>query len=68
MKYHGQNLYQAAILVTASMGKVATGINGTKVHSVFNLPICKPGNKLYYRKPSHKELQKSIIYINVLLL
>ena len=38
--------------MTESTGKAAAGINGTTVHFVLNLPICKPGNQFSYRKPS----------------
>ena len=42
MKYHGQNLNQPVVIVTASTGKTATATIGTAVHSAFNLPLCKP--------------------------
>lgn len=58
MKYHGQNLHQPAVLVTASTGKAATRINGITKHSAFNLPNCKLGKQFCSRNPSDEELNK----------
>ena len=52
MRYLNQNLDQPSILVTASTGKAATGINGITLHSAFHLPL-KSGLKSHeYKKPS----------------
>ena len=52
LRYPNQNLDQLSVLVTASTGKAATGVNDITVHSTFNLPD-KPGLKSYgYKKPS----------------
>ena len=59
------------VLVTASTRKAATGVNGTKVHFAFNLPICKLGKKFCYRKLLAEELHKKCHlykYLNSLML
>ena len=39
LRYPNQNLDQPSVLVTASTGKAATGINGITLHSAFHLPV-----------------------------
>ena len=39
LRYPYQNLDQLSVLVTASTGKAAAGINGITVHSAFYLPV-----------------------------
>ena len=71
MKYHGQNLHQPVVLVTASTGKAATRINGITKHSAFNLTICKLGKQFCSRKPSDEELNEKRYwykYLNTLML
>ena len=56
LKYPNQCLDQPSVLITASTGKAATGINGTTLHSAFHLPVSS-GFKFYeYRKPSDEIL------------
>ena len=47
LQYHTQSLNEPSILVTASTGKAATGVNGITLHSAFQLP-----RSFSYRKPS----------------
>ena len=57
LRYPNQNLDQPSVLVTASTGKAATGINGITLHSAFHLPV-KSGLKSHkYKKPSYETLQ-----------
>ena len=70
LKYPGQNLDQPSVLVTASTGKAATGINGITLHSAFNLPIKTPWKSFEYRKPSDEVLhlkRNKYKYLKVLL-
>ena len=46
LRYLNQNLDQTSVLVTASTGQTATGINGITLHAAFLLPV-KLGLKLY---------------------
>ena len=39
LRYPNQNLDQPFVLVPASTGKAATGINGITLHSAFHLPV-----------------------------
>ena len=39
LRYPNQNLDQPSVLVTASTGKAATGINGITLHSAFHLSV-----------------------------
>ena len=56
LRYPNQNLDQPSVLVTASTGKVAKGINGVTWHSAFHLPV-KSGLKPFeYKKPSDETL------------
>ena len=56
LRYPNQNPDQPSVLVTASTGKAATGINGITLHSAFHLPV-KSGLKSYeYKKPSDETL------------
>ena len=68
VKYHGQNLDQPAVLVTTSMGKAGTRINGTIVHSAFNLPIYKPENSFITDNNQMRSCIKSVFYINIAIL
>ena len=56
LRYPNQNLHQPSVLVAASTGKAATGINGITLHSAFHLPV-KSGLKSHeYKKPSDETL------------
>ena len=56
LRYPNQNLDQPSVLVTASTGKAATGINGITLNSAFHLPV-KSGLKSYkYKKPNDETL------------
>ena len=56
LRYPNQNLDQPSLLVTASTGKAATGVDGITVYSTFHLPV-KWGLKSYgYKKPSDEIL------------
>ena len=71
LKYPGQNLDQPSILVTASTGKAATGINGITLHSAFHLPIKRPGRSFQYQKPRDEVLhlmRNKYKYLVVLLI
>lgn len=58
LRYSDQILTKPSVLVTASTGKAATGVHGTKLHSAFHLPV-KTGNSLLaYRKPKDEELRE----------
>ena len=39
LRYPNQNLDQPSLLVTASTGKAATGVDGITVYSTFHLPV-----------------------------
>ena len=39
LRYQNQTLDQPSVLVTASTGKAATGINAIALHSAFHLPV-----------------------------
>ena len=70
LRYPNQNLDQPSVLVTASTGKAATGINGVTLHSAFYLPV-KSGLKSYkYKKPSDETLhmlRNKYQYLKVLI-
>ena len=57
--------------MTASTGKVATGVNGTRLHSAFHLPV-KSGLKSYKYKKSSGEtlnmLRNKYQYLNILII
>ena len=56
LRYLHQNLDQSSVLVTASTGKAATGINRITLHFAFHLTV-KSGLKSYeYKKPSDETL------------
>ena len=71
LRYPNQNLDQPSVLVTASTGKAATGINGIKLHSAFHLSV-KSGLKFYeYKKPSDQTLhilRSKYQYLKVLII
>ena len=71
LRYPNQNLDQPSVLVTASTGKAATGINGITLHSAFHLPV-KSGLKSYkYKKPSDETLhmlRNKYQYLKVLII
>ena len=70
-KYPSQNLDQPSVLVTASTGKAATGINGTTLHSSFRLPV-KSGYNCYENWKLSDEalhiLRNKYKYLQVLLI
>ena len=43
LRQPGQNPDQPTVLLTASTGKAAANINGTTLHSAFNLPVRQCG-------------------------
>ena len=45
--------------MTAPTGKVATGINGVTLHSVFHLPVKLKLKSFEYKKPSDETLNTS---------
>ena len=45
LRYPNQNLDQSSVLVTASTGKAATGVNGITLHSAFHYVSVKSGFK-----------------------
>ena len=56
LRYPNQNLDEPSVLVIASTGKAATGINDITLYSAFHLPV-KSGLKSYeYKKPSDETL------------
>lgn len=60
---------QPTVLLTASTGKAAVNINGTTLHSAFNLPIKDKSNKFEYKKPGTENLNRlRSNYINVKLI
>ena len=71
LKYPSQYLDQPSVLVTASTGKAAAGINGTTLHSAFRLPV-KSGYKCFENwKPSDEALhilRNKYKYLKVLLI
>ena len=71
LRYPNQNLDQPSVLVTASAGKAATGINGITLHSAFHLPV-KSGLESYeYKKPSDETLRmlrNKYQYLKVLII
>ena len=71
LRYPNQILDQPPVLVTASSGKAATGINGITLHSAFYLPV-KSGLKSYnYKKPNDKALhmlRDKYQYLKVLII
>ena len=71
LRYPNQNLDQPSVLVTASTGKAATGINGITLHSAFHLPV-KSGLKSHeYKKPSDETLhmlRNKYQYLKVLII
>ena len=71
LRYPNQNLDQPSVLVTASAGKAATGINGITLHSAFHLPV-KSGLKSYEcKKPSDETLhmlRNKYQYLKVLII
>ena len=71
LRYPNQNLDHPSVLVTASTGKAATGINGITLHSAFHLPV-KSGLKSHeYKKPSDKTLhmlRNKYQYLKVLII
>ena len=59
-----------SLLVTASTGKAATGINGTTLHSAFNLPVNSGYKSFEYRKPRDEilhMLRNKYQYLKVLV-
>ena len=52
LRYPNQNL----VLVTASLGKAAAGINGITLHSAFDLPVKSGLKSCEYKKPSDETL------------
>ena len=67
LRYPSQNLDKPSVLVTASTGKAATGINGTTLHSAFHLRV----NSFEYRKPSDEilhVLRNKYQYLRVLII
>ena len=72
LRYPNQNLDQPSVVVTASTGKVATGISGITLDSVFHLPVIKSGLKSYEYKKSNDEtldmLRNKYQYLKVLII
>ncbi|XP_060594477.1 uncharacterized protein LOC132748840 isoform X1 [Ruditapes philippinarum] len=59
LKTPGQNPDQPTVLLTASTGKAATGINGTTLHSAFALPVkTKASKSSEYQKIGSERLNK----------
>ena len=71
LRYPNQYLDQPSVLVTASTGKAATGINDITLHSAFHLPV-KSGLKSYEYKKSSDEtlhiLRNKCQYLKVLII
>ena len=71
LRYPSQNLDQPSVLVTASTGKTAKGINGITLHSAFHLPV-KSGLKSHeYKKPNDETLhmlKNKYQYLKVLII
>ena len=71
LRYPNQNLDEPSVLVTASTGKAATGINGTTLHSAFHLPVNSGYKSFEYRKPSDETLhvmRNKYKYLKVLVI
>ena len=71
LKYPKQTLDQPSVVVTASTGKAATGINGITLHSAFHLSIKKPGKQFQYVKPRDEVLHEMKIkyeYLKLVLI
>ena len=71
LRYPNQNLDQPSVLVTASTGKAATGVNGTTLHSAFHLPVNSGFKSFEYRKPSDEVLhvlRNKYQYLKVLII
>ena len=61
---------QPSVCVTASTGKAATNINGTTVHSAFQLPIRRAGRSFEYTKAGSERihvLRNKYKYLKVLI-
>ena len=56
LRYPNQNIDQPSVLVTASTGKPATGINGFTLYSAFHFPVKSGLESHKYKKPSDKTL------------
>ena len=62
---------EPSVLVTASTGKAATGVNGTTLHSAFHLPIKTATRSFEYRKPRDEvlhEMRNKYKFLKVLLI
>ena len=62
---------QPSVCVTASTGKTATNINGTTVHSAFQLPIRRAGRSFEYTKAGNERihtLRNRYKYLKVLII
>ena len=71
LRYPKQTLDQPSVVVTASTGKAATGINGITLHSAFNLSIKKTGKEFQYVKPRDEILHEMKIkyeYLKLVLI
>ena len=56
LRYLRQDVDQPSVLVTASTGKAATGINGITLHSTFHLPVKSELKSYEYKKRSNETL------------
>ena len=56
LRYPSQALDQQSVLVTASTGKAATNVNGTTLHSAFQLQIRISGRPFHYIKAGNERL------------
>ena len=71
LRYLNQNLDQPSVLVAASTGKAAAGINGITLHSAFHLPVKSRLNSYEYKNPSHETLhmlKSKYQYLKVLII
>ena len=72
LRYPGQLIdKQPSVLVTASTGKAAVGINGITLHSAFRLPIKTMGKCFQYKKPKDEiihDMRNRYKYLKVLMI
>ena len=71
LRYPEQNLDKPSVLVTASPGKAATGINGITLHSAFHLPVKSVLKSFEYKKPNDETLhilRNKYQYLKVLVI
>jgi hypothetical protein len=66
LKRHGQNLEQPSIMLTASTGKAASGIDGITLHSAFRLPV--KSKKLNLKQSELQTLQIKYKFLKIIVI